>query len=215
MITRLSVPLCLLVYAFLFIISGFVTANENYATTLRTESAINEYKRLRAATSPVRQRIEVWKVLKTIALELSYEDRKRMVDIIVRYSGIHGHDPMLLLAVIEIESGYRRNAISNVGAVGLMQVRPFVARSLAKELKMSPERASLLHDLDVNVKIGSYYLAKMLKRFGDLSLALEAYNLGPTKLSAYLQNGQKLKKRYTKKVFRSHARNKALVGDQV
>ncbi|VAX17798.1 hypothetical protein MNBD_NITROSPINAE01-1406 [hydrothermal vent metagenome] len=151
-------------------------------------------------------RMVVLEVLKKRAKSLSDAEMERLADVIIKYSERHGHDPFLVLAVIETESSFRRSVISRKGAVGLMQVRPFVAKAQARELNISEKDAVKLLDPATNVMIGTYYLAKMRKRFGDLSLALEAYNRGPTKLRKSLRKGHKLRKKYTTRVLRSRER---------
>ncbi len=150
------------------------------------------------------------KVIKARAKYLDNEEMNVFLNAIVKYSQAHGFDPYLLLAVVETESSYRQYAISNKGAVGLMQVRPFVARDLANELHINADSPSFfLCDLDLNVRLGAYYLAKMTKQFGgDLSLALEAYNMGPGKLKSFLRKGAKLSKRYASQVNKSRSQMK-------
>jgi len=159
-----------------------------------------------AYTAEDKTRLVVLEVLKRRATSLSDTERERLADAIIRYSGQHDHDPFLVLAVIETESSFRRSVVSSKGAVGLMQVRPFVAKAQARELNISEKEATRLLDPATNVMIGTHYLAKMRKRFGNLSLALEAYNRGPTKLGISIRKGHKLKKKYTARVLRSRER---------
>ncbi len=79
-------------------------------------------------------------------------------------------DPRLVQAVVQVESGYNPQALSNKGAIGLMQLMPGTARELAVVDPWSPEQ---------NLRGGTSYLRQMLDRFGDLELALAAYNAGP------------------------------------
>lgn len=159
-------------------------------------------------------RVVVHEVLKQRAKSLSEDEIYVLTAAIMRYSAKHNHDPLLVLAVIETESSFRQKVVSRKGAVGLMQIRPFVAKAQAKELNISEVGATQLLDPATNVMIGTYYLAKMRKRFGgDLSLALEAYNRGPTKLGRTLRKGHKLKTRYTNKVLRSRQRLQDMVKD--
>ncbi len=74
-----------------------------------------------------------------------------------------------LLAVVAVESGFRKDALSRVGAQGLMQLMP----ATAADLQVDPE------DPRQNVDGGARYLAWLLKYFGDERLALAAYNAGP------------------------------------
>ncbi|HPC82703.1 MAG TPA: lytic transglycosylase domain-containing protein [Thermoanaerobaculaceae bacterium] len=80
-------------------------------------------------------------------------------------------DPLLVLALIEAESGHQPGLVSPRGAVGLMQIRPEVAAW-----------AALPHVADpaINIEIGCRFLAWLLDGFGgDVQLALAAYNAGP------------------------------------
>ena len=61
-----------------------------------------------------------------------------------------------------------------------------------------------LDDPEVNITLGAYYLSKLFLRFGDLGLALEAYNHGPSRLKGYLKNGYR-PKHYSQKVFRNYS----------
>src|ERR1700686_2678113 len=81
-----------------------------------------------------------------------------------------GVDPRFIHAVIQQESKYKPDAVSSVGARGLMQLMPGTAKRFAcKDTK----------DEACNVEAGTKYLAWLLKRFnGDVKLALAGYNAG-------------------------------------
>lgn len=165
----------------------------------------NENKRIRES---------VLRIINVRARGLSKRERGALADAVVRYSAMNGHDPFLILAVIETESSFRQWAVSRKGAVGIMQIRPFVARALARELDISIEDAAGLYDFETNLMLGSYYLAKMRKRFGSLRLALEAYNLGPTRLNSFIRKGV-LTQRYSRKVLGKRERILAMLNNGV
>ncbi len=92
-------------------------------------------------------------------------------DIIHDAAGREGVDPELVLSVIHVESCFDPEAVSRVGAHGLMQLMPATAAELGVTDRFDPVQ---------NIHGGVRYLAAMLQRFdGDLDLALAAYNAGP------------------------------------
>ncbi|MCG8458109.1 MAG: lytic transglycosylase domain-containing protein, partial [Holophagales bacterium] len=92
--------------------------------------------------------------------------------LIRRHALAQGLSPTLVQAVVQVESGYNPRALSNKGAMGLMQLMPDTAKLLGVKDPWNP---------DENVWGGTRYLRMQLDSFqGDLSLALAAYNAGPT-----------------------------------
>lgn len=85
-------------------------------------------------------------------------------------------DPRLVRAVVQVESGYNPRALSRKGAIGLMQLMPETARDMGVDDPWDPEQ---------NVRGGTAYLRRLLDRFGDLDVALAAYNAGPEAVSRY------------------------------
>lgn len=97
----------------------------------------------------------------------------------------------LVDSVIRQESGGRVDAVSNKGALGLMQLMPSTARDMANELGIPFSVAKLTRDGQYNKTLGSEFLNKMLVRYdGDSALALAAYNAGPARVDEWLvRNG--------------------------
>jgi len=107
------------------------------------------------------------------------DDRRRVLAAIVREARRHGLDPLMIAAVIEIESRFDPLAVSPAGAYGLMQLMPPTARSLFPGTRSL--RAAHLFDPVLNIELGTAYLSQLLRRFdGDLPRALIAYNAGPS-----------------------------------
>lgn len=96
-------------------------------------------------------------------------------------------DPYLVSAVIYCESGYRAAAVSSAGAVGLMQLMPATAKEAAEELGMEGYSEESLKEPSVNIRLGTYYLAKLLKDFDNTAVALAAYNAGPGRAREWLR----------------------------
>jgi len=87
-----------------------------------------------------------------------------------------GLDPALIYAVIRAESSGDRKAVSSAGAKGLMQLTDAVAEQYGVDRVFSASQ---------NIAAGSAYLSDLLDRFGDLRLALAAYNAGPGNVRKY------------------------------
>ena len=125
----------------------------------------------------------------------------KLSELIVYESKKYGYDPLLLTAVIITESSFNNYARSSKGALGLMQIRPATGKYLANEVNVQWNGSSSLYDPETNIVLGAYYLNKLFIDFGDLGLALEAYNHGPSRLKRYLKKGYR-PKRYSQKVFK-------------
>jgi len=125
--------------------------------------------------------------------------------LIVHESKKYGYDPLLLTAVIITESSFNNWAKSNRGALGLMQIRPATGKELAAEVSVQWQGTPSLYNPETNIALGAYYLNKLYLHFGDLGLALEAYNHGPSRLKGYLKKGYR-PTRYSRKVFKNYGR---------
>ncbi len=136
-------------------------------------------------------KIQVAKVLENYKTGLGPDFKDQLPELIVNESSKYGYDPFFLTALIITESSFNNWAHSRRGALGLMQIRPQTAVAMARETQREWKGKPSLYDPGVNIALGAYYLDKLIRRFGDLSLALEAYNHGPTKLSRYLRKGRK------------------------
>jgi soluble lytic murein transglycosylase len=92
----------------------------------------------------------------------------------------NGLDEAWVYGLMRQESRFVTHARSNVGAAGLMQIMPATARWVAKRLGLKSYRNELIHQLDTNLKLGTYYMKTVLAQFDDSPvLASAAYNAGP------------------------------------
>jgi soluble lytic murein transglycosylase-like protein len=99
------------------------------------------------------------------------------IERLVRVSAAeYGLDPALVDAIIENESAFDSNAASSAGARGLMQLMPQTAAGLG---------VTDSYDAAQNVAAGTRYLRSLLDRFGDVELAVAAYNAGPDAVRRY------------------------------
>lgn len=97
-------------------------------------------------------------------------------------------DPWLAMAVSRRESAFNPRARSAVGASGLMQLMPATARKVASDSNQERPTQAMLFDQNVNIGLGSRYLAELLDQFnGNRLLALAAYNAGPHRVDNWLE----------------------------
>ncbi len=97
-----------------------------------------------------------------------------------------GLDPYLVLSIIRQESAFYPAAISSSGARGLMQLMPATAQEVLTKLKLPQESTSRLHDPQLNITLGTHYLAGLMQRYqGNVVLALAGYNAGPGRVSRW------------------------------
>ena len=137
---------------------------------LRAIGAVDELEQFQTA-----EKLGLDRVIKSDSL--LPKDKRRVLVAIVGESKRNGLDPLLVAAIIKVESRFDPLAVSHVGALGLMQLMPPTAQQLSGE-KLNKRH---LFDPVLNIELGTAYLAQLLQRFdGDLRKTLIAYNAGPS-----------------------------------
>ena len=113
----------------------------------------------------------------------------RYMDIITANAG--ELEPSLVLAVIMAESSFNENALSRVGAQGLMQLMPATAADIARRMGNTAFVPDDVWDSETNITMGMFYLNWLLQRYnGDIRIALAAYNAGLGNVDSWLSNPQ-------------------------
>jgi soluble lytic murein transglycosylase-like protein len=113
--------------------------------------------------------------------------RARLAEVILEEAERARLDPVLVLAIIEVESGWDLDAESSRGARGLMQLRPATLRHEAARSGLFGEDPD---DPALNVRAGVRYYRRLLDAFRREETALMAYNAGPARIGGYLRAGQ-------------------------
>jgi soluble lytic murein transglycosylase-like protein len=89
-----------------------------------------------------------------------------------------------------------------------MQILPSVGEELGPEVKklhgVEVKDAQSLENPEVNVKVGAYYLFKLILKFGDVKNAIKAYNEGPTDIQRRLDRGKTMPRRYYRKILKNY-----------
>lgn len=111
-------------------------------------------------------------------------------DLIEKYSKKYNIEKELVFAVINAESRFDKNAKSSKGAIGLMQIMPETGEWLAEKIKLDNFSEEMLYDPEINIQLGCYYLAQLLEKFNDETLALCAYNAGSTNVYKWIDDAK-------------------------
>jgi soluble lytic murein transglycosylase len=134
-------------------------------------------------------------------------------DIINRFAGVYKFDPLFVMALVKVESGFMRSARSHRGAIGLMQLMPDTAFEMADRLGKDVT-LDQLEEPELNIELGFQYLSVLRTEFkSDTTALLAAYNAGPANVRSWLKGGPlsleaipfRETRHFVRKVMRTHA----------
>lgn len=109
--------------------------------------------------------------------------------IIVEYSKEYNLDPYLVASIINVESKYDKDAISQKEAKGLMQIAPQTGKWASEVLGLENYNEDILFDPETNIRIGTWYLSTLFKEFNNnLDLVLASYNAGSGNVNKWLSD---------------------------
>jgi soluble lytic murein transglycosylase len=92
----------------------------------------------------------------------------------------------ILYAIMQTESGFAEHAQSSRGALGLMQMMPFVAKELSQKLKLKEYSKENLKDPKIAIELGAIFVAMLQRQFNDPHLVIAAYNAGSHQVEKWL-----------------------------
>jgi soluble lytic murein transglycosylase len=160
--------------------------------------------------------VQIYSIVKANRPSIADKEAWRLSDLVLDESARRDVDPMLVLAVMKVESGFRNHALSPMGARGIMQIMPETGKYLSDELarvdgfRRADFRPDHLHDPALNIKLGVFYLDGLKRQFRNLTLALLAYNLGPTELQSRIANNMEVATDYAAAVLAAYREYKKL-----
>lgn len=125
----------------------------------------------------------IFLVAQRVSYPLKYQDQ------IEQMARKYDLEPSLIFGVIHTESRMNPQAVSPVGAVGLMQIMPDTGQWIAQKLNWEDFEEEQLKMPEKNLELGCWYLRYLLDRFdADINAVLAGYNAGLNRVAQWLQN---------------------------
>jgi hypothetical protein len=135
---------------------------------------------------------EILSVLEKHRTGLASVTKEELAEVIYEEAIRYNQDPKFIMALISAESSYWNWAVSEKGAKGLMQIMPYVAESIAKDLRIEWKGERTLFNPSINIRMGMYYFNQLTLNFKDMRVALAAYNYGPTYVQGLIDRRQRI-----------------------
>jgi len=147
---------------------------------------------------------EIVEVLDKQPTDLANVTREELAEVIYEEAIRYNQDPKFILALIAIESEFYNWSVSEKGAKGLMQIMPYVGKSLAQELGIEWSGDQTLFNPYLNIRIGIHYLSQLMLDFKDVGMALTAYNYGPTYVRGLIDRKERIPHNYSRRVLTAY-----------
>jgi soluble lytic murein transglycosylase len=152
-------------------------------------------------------------LLARVARPLDPQLRTKLAEAVLSESVRGGYDPLFILGLVSVESGFRPHVSSERGAYGLMQLQPSTFAWIAGREPDIGEGAAVSEDPVIDVRLAVRYFAWLQRRFPRREEALMAYNAGPSRLRRYKRARVPATVRdYPRKVMREYSRFARMLG---
>jgi soluble lytic murein transglycosylase len=163
-------------------------------------------------SSPVRQD-DLETLLARVARPLDPKLRTKLAEAVLSESARGGYDPLFILGLVSVESGFRPHVSSERGAYGLMQLQPSTFAWIAGREPDIGDGAAVSEDPVIDVRLAVRYFAWLERRSPRREDALMAYNAGPSRLRRYKRARIPSTVRdYPRKVMREYSRFARILG---
>ncbi|WP_295210434.1 lytic transglycosylase domain-containing protein [Ruminococcus sp.] len=110
---------------------------------------------------------------------------------VIKYSKKYDCDPVLVFSVIKVESGFDKDAVSSVGARGLMQLMEDAYDWI--KYRLDDQRDNSYDDMfdpELNIQYGTYYLSYLMDKYdGSIELTAAAYHCGMSLVDSWIEDG--------------------------
>ncbi len=104
------------------------------------------------------------------------------------YAQMYSLDKNLIYALIKVESNFDKDAVSAAGAKGLMQIMDITAADCNKKEGLGYNIPEDLFVPEKNIRLGCYYISQLLSIYGNIELAVTAYNGGTGNVTKWLKD---------------------------
>lgn len=220
---RIKPPFYIVTFIISILMISSVVPYYIYNDDLSIEDSINMYRSYLKDTTYDNLSFELYKVNDSIinqgnslfteeamgytaARFLSKGKRSYIAHLITKQAEAYNIDPLLIVALIQVESSFRQNVMSYKGAKGLMQLMPKTAEYINIKADKGIRDLDDIYNLETNIILGVAYLNYLLEKMdGNLEYALIAYNMGPRNLYNAIQSNN-IPKVYSNKVQREYNR---------
>jgi soluble lytic murein transglycosylase-like protein len=150
------------------------------------------------------EKLKILDIIEEFQVGFKDEEVAQLTRVIYDESKRYGYDPLLILALILTESSFRKGQVSEMGAQGLMQVKPSVGYALSQRRGINWKGELSLFEPAFNVRLGALYLFELILKFKDVKKAIIAYNLGENALKLRLRQGQKPPTYFLRRVLKKY-----------
>lgn len=123
-------------------------------------------------------------LIRTFFFPIKYQD------LVNQYAKVYQLDSYLVFSIIKSESKFDPLARSHKGAKGLMQITDQTGEWAAQEIGIEEYNHDKLYDPEINIRIGCWYMRRLLNQYNNLETSLAAYNAGSGNVSKWLKNDQ-------------------------
>ena len=116
--------------------------------------------------------------------------KQQYTEYVEKYAKMYNIDPLWIYAIIKVESNFNKDAKSNSGAKGLMQLMDTTASELAQKDGIQNFTSDMLFDPETNIRLGTKYFDELLTKYNEnYYLAIAAYNGGTGNVDLWIQKG--------------------------
>jgi soluble lytic murein transglycosylase-like protein len=193
--------------------AGIAVVSVCVAVALAGTLAVLLPRFLRDPASSSMSQAELEVLLSRVAKPLEPGLRAKLAEAVLSESARAGYDPLFILGLVSVESGFRPHVSSERGAYGLMQLKPSTFAWIAGREPDIGDGAAVSEDPVVDVRLAVRYFRWLEHRFPRREEALMAYNAGPRRLRHYKHVGiPRSVRAYPRKVMREYQRFSKMAG---